>query len=105
MVAHPETVSVVVSVTVCVPAVEYTTPVGLCDVAPAGVAPAPKFHNQFTPIIVPVLLKLTGRPVHCGAVELNELEGVELMTMVSVIVCVQFWSEIVKVTNLIPEEL
>ncbi len=48
---------------VFVPAVEYTT-LGFCTVDVAGVAPLPKFHVYVTPVVVPVLVKLTAKPVH-----------------------------------------
>ena len=56
----------------------------------AGDAPLPKFHAQLTPPVVPVLVKLTGKPVHCGAVEVKLATGVSLMSIVCVDVCVQF---------------
>lgn len=100
---HPLCVSVVVSVTVLVPAVAYTTLLGSCKVEVPGVASKPKFQFQLTPVRVPVFLKSTPKPVHCGVVETNDATGVELITMVCVVVCVQFWSEMVSVTVLVPD--
>lgn len=100
---QPLNVSVVVSVTVFVPAVAYTTPLGSCTVEVAGVASNPKFQLQLTPVSVPVFLKSTPKPVHCGVVETNEAAGVALITMVCVLVCVQFWSDNVSVTVLVPD--
>lgn len=48
----------------------------------AGDAPAPKIHDQVTPVDVPVLVKLTPVPTHLGAVEVKADTGVWLMTMV-----------------------
>ena len=70
----------------------------------AGVAPEPKFHNHVTPVMVPVLVKLTGKPVHCGAVEENVDNGVELIVMVCIEVWVQNPSLIVKVIVFVPPE-
>lgn len=72
----------------------------------AGDASVPKFQLQIV-LAVPVLVfsKFTGKPVHCGAVEINPTTGVGVMVMVCVAVFVQFWSEIVKVTVLTPEVL
>ena len=55
---------VMVSVTVLEPPVEYITPVGLCALDVAGLAPAPKLHEYTTPTAVPVLVKFTLAPVH-----------------------------------------
>jgi len=71
----------------------------------AGVAPAPKFQLQFMPPVLPVLVKSTGKPVHCGAVETKLTTGVELMVILCVVVFVQFWSEMVNVTVLVPDEV
>ena len=62
--AHDVVTSVAVSVTVAIPGVEYTIPVGFCVTAVDGEEPAPKFHAQVTPAAVPVLVKSTGRPSH-----------------------------------------
>lgn len=83
-------VLVVTRVTVLMPAVLYTTPLGFCEVEVVGLAPVPKSHNQLTPVVVPMLLKLTGKPVHCGAVDVKSARGVSLITMVCTEVCVQF---------------
>ena len=53
---------------------------------------------------MPVLLKLTGRPVHCGALLTKLATGVELIAMVCVLVCVQPPPETVKLTVLVPDE-
>jgi len=68
---QPLVVSVVVKVTVLVPAVAYTTPTGLKSADVAGVASAPRFQFQVTPVAVPVFVKSTAKPVHLGAVETN----------------------------------
>ena len=47
----------------------------------AGVAPEPKSHVKLTPVVVPVLVKSTARPVHCGAVEVKLASGVALMVI------------------------
>ena len=54
---------------------------------------------------MPVLVKSTGKPVHLGALLVNVATGVCSMLMVSTEVWVQFWSLIVKVTTLLPDEL
>ena len=70
----------------------------------AGVALVPKFQAQVTPVAVPVLVKLTGKPVHCGAVEVKLAVGVLSITIVSITVCAQLASLMVKVTSFIPDE-
>ena len=54
---------------------------------------------------MPVFVKLTPWPVHCGAVDVKDATGVELITIVCVLVCVQYWLEIVKVIVLLPDEV
>src|ERR1043165_4090111 len=94
-----------VSVTVLIPAVEYTTPDGFSTISVAGEAPLPKVQPQLTFALLPVLVKLTGKPVHCGAVEVKLATGVSLIVIDCVEVWVQFWSLIVKVTVLLPPEV
>ena len=67
-------------------------------------APAPKLHDQVTPVEVPVLVKLTGKLLHCGAVEVKLATGVLLMFIVSITVAEQLAFEIVNVTVLAPDE-
>ena len=97
-------ISVTVSVTVVIPPVEYTTPVGFCKIDAAGAAPLPRFHDQVTPVDVPVLVKLTGKPEHSGAVDVKLATGVLDILIVSTAVCEHLASEIVKVTILVPDE-
>ena len=97
-------ISVTVRVTVVIPPVEYTTPVGFCKIEAAGVAPLPRFHAHVTPVEVPVLVKLTGKPEHSGAVDVKLATGVLDILIVSIVVCEQLASEIVKVTILVPDE-
>ena len=82
--AHALVVSLIVRETVIIPALAYIMPEGYCNVLVAGVAPAPKFHNQVTPFEVPVFTKSTGKPVHLGALDVNEATGVVKILMVSV---------------------
>jgi len=99
---QPELTSLVVRVTVLVPGVAYTTPVGLASVLVAGVAPLPKFQAQVTPVVVPWLVKSIGRPVHSGAVDAKADTGVDSTVTCCVLVCVQYWSAMVKVTVFTP---
>ena len=64
----------------------------------------PRFQAQFTPVVLPVLVKLTGSPEHCGAVEVKLAIGVLLMEIVSVVVAAQLASATVNVTILNPDE-
>src|SRR5581483_2757899 len=86
---HPVVGSVVVRVTVLFPADEYVTPVGFCAVEVAGVAPAPKLHEYVTPTAVPVLVKFTELPVHCGALDVNVATGVASITILCWVVTLQ----------------
>lgn len=97
---------VVVSIIIFTPDVEYVTPVGLCTVEVAGDAPEPKFQDHITPTTVPVFVKSTGDPVHCGAVEVKFATGVALI----VIVCVEVVTHpklfvVINVTTICPDEL
>jgi hypothetical protein len=86
VVEHEVDASVIINVTVVIPAPEYVTPVGFCVLLVDGVALVPKSHAQVTPVAVPVLVKLTGKPVHWGAVEVKLAVGVLSITMVSITV-------------------
>ena len=103
---QPVVVLVVTSVTIFVPAVEYTMPVGFCKVDVAGVAPAPKSHVQLTPLAVPVLVKsIDTGSVHWGAVDEKLATGVALILIVCVELDVQpNWLEVTSVTTFGPEE-
>ena len=69
--------SEMVNVTSLVPDESYNTPFVFSDEETAGVAFCPKSHayDQLLPEL-PVLVKLTGALVHCGAVELKVAVGV-----------------------------
>ena len=72
----------------------------------AGAAHEPKFHAHVTPTTVPVFVKSTAAPVHCGAVEVKLATGVALM----VIVCVEVETHpklfvVDNVTTLFPDVL
>ena len=69
-----------------VPGEEYITPAGLSVVEVAGEAPVPKSQLYVTPApVVPVFVKLTELPSHCGALEVNVAVGVWLMLIVWVV--------------------
>jgi len=64
-----------------VPEEAYVTPAWFCVVEVAG-TPVPKFQLYVSPApTVPVLVKSTPEPVHCGAVDVNETEGVWLIVI------------------------
>lgn len=54
---------------------------------------------------MPVFVKLTESPVHCGAVEVKDDLGVTLMVTVEVEVAEQLPSLMVKVMFLVPDVL
>src|SRR5581483_11618240 len=62
-----------------------------------GLASLPKSHVYVTPApVVPVFMKLTALPTHCGAFDVNEAIGVILILIVWVVVEEQ--PEVVLVT-------
>ena len=62
--------SVTTNVIDLVPDAAYVA-VGFCCVELPGVAPLPKSQKKVTPLEVPVFVKSTVAPVHCGAVEVK----------------------------------
>ena len=67
----------IVKVISLVPGDEYITPAGLSVVEVAGVAPVPKSQLYVTlEPELPVLVKFTELPAHCGAFEVNVAVGV-----------------------------
>jgi len=66
--------------------------------------PAPKFQLYVSPApTVPVFVKSTPEPTHCGAVEEKEAVGVWFTAMLIVSVAVHKPLLIVKVMSLVPE--
>ena len=64
---------------VLVPPVANTIPVGFSNVEVGGVAPGPKSQKYEAPV-VPVFVKLTGKPAQTGAFDVNETAGAGLTT-------------------------
>ena len=104
VVEHDVPILVIVNDTEAIPALVYTMPLGFCCIEVPGVELTPKFQFQVTPVVVPVLVKFTGKPEHCGAVEVKLATGVESITKVSVMVAAHWASAIVKVTLFAPAE-
>ena len=69
--------SEMVKVTATLPDESYNTPFVFSDDDIAGVAFCPKsqLYDQLLPVL-PVLVKLTGALVHCGAFDVNVAVGV-----------------------------
>lgn len=65
----------------------------------------PKFHDQLTLADEPRFVKSIGKPVHSGAVDVKADTGVASIVICCVVVWVQYWSAIVKVTVLVPSLL
>ena len=64
----------------------------------------PKFQAHDTPDGVPVLVKSTGKPEHCGAVDVKLATGELPIVIVSVTDWAQLAFDIVNVTTLVPDE-
>ena len=77
MIVLEQLASEIVNVMVLAPDESYNTPFVFSDDETAGMAFCPKSHayDQLLPML-PVLVKLTGELVHCGAFELKVAVGV-----------------------------
>jgi len=64
-------------------------PDGLAVFDEDGAEPEPKLHKYVTPAAVPLLVKFTLAPVHCGAFDIKFAMGLAFTLMVCVAVTVQ----------------